>query len=155
MSLFQKLKCHHNKSNNMSIEKNKAAVREFTSVFKNEHNVSGVDHLFAKNFRHNFRVPVRPGLEGYKEIGTVMNSAFPDVVVTEDRLIADENFVVEMSHAAATNAGPYMHYPATNKPINWTEIHVYKFDNDGKIIEHWIEMSMLELLMQINAAKMC
>lgn len=139
----------------MSIEKNKASVREFTKVFKNEHNVNGIDHLFAKDFKHNFRAPVSPGLKGYKEIGTVMNTAFPDVVVKEDRLIADENFVVEMSHAAATHAGPYMHYPATNKPINWTEIHVYKFDKDGKIIEHWIEMSMLELLMQINAAKMC
>ena len=139
----------------MSIEKNKAAVREFTKVFKNEHNVNGIDHLFSKDFKHNFRAPVSPGLKGYKEIGTVMNTAFPDVAVTEDRLIADETFVVEMSRAAATHAGPYMQYPATNKPINWKEIHVYKFDKEGKIIEHWIEMSMLELLIQINAAKLC
>jgi predicted ester cyclase len=139
----------------MSTENNKAAVREFTKVFKNEHNVNGVDHLFAHDFKHNFRVSVSPGLQGYKEIGTVMNTAFPDVVVTEDRLVADENFVVEMSHAIANNTGPYMQYPATNKRITWTEIHVYKFNKEGKIIEHWIEMSMLELLMQINAAKMC
>jgi predicted ester cyclase len=138
----------------MSIEKNKAAIREFTKVFKNEHNVNGVDHLFARDFKHNFRAPVSPGLQGYREIGTVMNTAFPDVVVTEDRLIADDSFVVEMSHAVATNAGPYMQYPATKKKINWNEIHVYKFNKDGKIIEHWIEMSMLELLMQIGAAKM-
>jgi len=139
----------------MSVENNKAAVREFTKVFKNEHNVNGVDHLFAHDFKHNFRVPVSPGLQGYKEIGTVMNIAFPDVVVTEDRLIADEKFVVEMSHATASNSGAYLQYPATNKRIAWTEIHVYKFNKEGKIIEHWIEMSMLELLMQINAAKMC
>ncbi|MBS1600766.1 MAG: ester cyclase [Bacteroidetes bacterium] len=138
----------------MSIEKNKQAIREFTKVFKNEHNVNGVDHLFAKEFKHNFKVPVSPGLQGYKEIGSVMNTAFPDVAVAEDRLIADENFVVEMSHAVATNAGPYMQYPATNRKIKWTEIHVYKFNKDSKIIEHWIEMSMLELMMQIDAAKM-
>ncbi len=30
-------------------------VREFTRVFKNEHDVDGVDHLFARDFRHNFR----------------------------------------------------------------------------------------------------
>jgi predicted ester cyclase len=138
----------------MAKEKNMQAVREFTAVFKNEHNVNGVDHLFAKDFKHNFRAPVSPGLQGYKEIGTVMNTAFPDVVVTEDRLIADESTVVEMSHAVAINAGPYMQYPPTNKKINWTEIHVYKFNQEGKIIEHWIEMSMLELMMQIGAAKM-
>ena len=138
----------------MSIEKNKAAIREFTKIFKNEHNVNGVDHLFANDFKHNFRAPVSPGLQGYKEIGMVMNIAFPDVVVTEDRLIADESIVVEMSHADATNDGPYMHYPATNKKIHWTEIHVYKFNKEGKIIEHWIEMSMLELFIQIGAARM-
>jgi predicted ester cyclase len=138
----------------MNVELNKKAVREFTRVFKNEHNVNGVDHLFAADFKHNFRAPVSPGLKGYKEIGTAMNTAFPDVVVTEDRLIANDEFVVEMSHAVATNAGNYMQYPATNKQINWSEIHVYKFNKDGKIIEHWIEMSMLELMMQIGAAKM-
>src|SRR5580765_803895 len=116
----------------MSKEKNMQAVREFTAIFKNEHNVNGVDHLFAKDFKHNFREPVSPGLQGYKEIVTVMNTAFPDVVVAEDRLIADESTVVEMSHAVATNAGPYMHYPPTNKKINWTEIHVYKFNGEGK-----------------------
>jgi predicted ester cyclase len=134
--------------------KNMQAVREFTKVFKNEHDVNGIDHLFAKDFKHNFRAPVSAGLQGYKEIGTVMNTAFPDVVVTEDRLIADDNTVVEMSHAVATHAGPYMQYPATNKPIRWTEIHVYKFNKEGKVIEHWIEMSMLELFLQIGAAKM-
>ncbi len=138
----------------MSKEQNMTAVREFTKVFKNGHNVNDVDHLFATDFKHNFRAPVSPGFQGYKEIGTMMNTAFPDVVVTEDRLIANDDFVVEMSHAVATNAGPYMQYPATNKKINWNEIHVYKFNNAGKIIEHWIEMSMLELLMQIGAAKM-
>jgi predicted ester cyclase len=133
----------------------KEAVREFTRIFKNQHNVNGVDHLFAEDFKHHFRVSVSPGLKGYKEIGTVMNTAFPDVVVTEDALIAaDRDTVVERSHAVATNTGPYMQYPPTNKKINWTEIHVYKFNPSGKICEHWIEMSMLELLMQIGAAKM-
>lgn len=138
----------------MSIESNKKAVREFTKVFKNEHNVNGIDHLFAPDFKHNFRVQVSPGLKGYKEIGTVMNTAFPDVVVTEEFLVADGNKVVERSRASATNAGPYMHYPPTNRKVNWTEIHIYRFDSNGKICEHWVETSLLELLMQIDAVKM-
>jgi predicted ester cyclase len=138
----------------MNIESMKKAVREFTRIFKNQHNVNGVDHLFAEDFKHHFRVPVSAGLQGYKEIGTVMNTAFPDVIVTEDALIAEVDTVVERSHALATHAGPYMQYPPTNKKINWNEIHVYKFNSSGKICEHWIEMSMLELLMQIGAAKM-
>ena len=63
------------------IEKNKQAVREFTRIFKNGHNVNGIDHLFAPDFKHNFKVPLSPGLKGFKEVGTMMNTAFPDVVV--------------------------------------------------------------------------
>jgi hypothetical protein len=45
-----------------SIENNMKAVRAFTRIFKNEHNVDGVDHLFAQDFQHHFAPPLRPGL---------------------------------------------------------------------------------------------
>ena len=137
-----------------NIERNKKVVREFTRIFKNQHNVDGIDHLFAPDFRHNFKVPLSPGLKGLKEVGVVMNTAFPDVVVTENDMIADERTVVERSSAAATNAGPYMNYPATGKKINWTEIHIYRLNDAGKIMEHWAEISTLELMLQIGAARM-
>ncbi|HVO74806.1 MAG TPA: ester cyclase [Ignavibacteriaceae bacterium] len=134
----------------MSVEKNKEAVREFTKVFKNEHNVDGIDHLFASNFKHNFKMPLKPGLEGYKEIGTIMNSAFPDVKVTEKDLFAADDTVVERSYAQATHKGEFMGIKPTNKKCDWSEIHIYRFDKSGKIIEHWVELSMLELINQLK-----
>jgi len=138
----------------MAKEENIKSVREFTRVFKNQHDVDGIDHLFAKDFKHNFKVPVSPGLKGFKEVGVVMNTAFPDVVVAEDDIIADERTVVERSTATATNAGPYMNFPPTDKKIKWTEIHIYRFNDDGKICEHWVEFSNLELMLQIGVVKM-
>ena len=35
----------------MQEEKNKQVIREFTRIFKNQHNVDGVGHLFDGNFR--------------------------------------------------------------------------------------------------------
>jgi predicted ester cyclase len=131
-------------------DKNKAIVREFTRIFKNQHNVDGIDHLFAANFKHNFALPIGPGLAGFKDIGRMMNTAFPDVVVTEEDMIADENTVVERSSAVATHKGSLMGENATNKQIRWSEIHIYRI-RDGKIVEHWVEMKMLELLKQIGA----
>jgi predicted ester cyclase len=136
--------------NSMSRNINMKAVREFTRVFKNEHNVDGIDHLFAKNFAHHFPPPLRAGLDGLKDVGRMMNHAFPDVVVTEHDLIANETTVVERSSAIATHKGVFNGTPATNKRIRWTEIHIYRFV-DGKIEEHWVEMSMLQLLQQIGA----
>jgi predicted ester cyclase len=134
----------------MQEERNKQVIREFTRVFKNEHNVDGVGHLFDKKFVHHFRMPVPAGFEGLRQVGIMMNGAFPDVLVTEEDLIASGDKVVERSSAAATHKGAMMGSPPTNKKIKWSEIHIYRLQ-DGKIMEHWAEVSMMELLQQIGA----
>jgi predicted ester cyclase len=136
----------------MSSEGNKSAIREFTRVFENQHNVYGIDHLFASDFKHNFPAPLPAGLAGLKGVGRMMNTAFPDVVVTEMDLIASDDTVVERSSAKATNAAPFQGRPASNAPCHWSEMHIYRMRN-GKIAEHWAEVSMLELMTQIGAVK--
>ena len=131
---------------------NKEIVREFTRVFKNQHNVDGINHLFASNFEHHFKPPVRPGLEGFKDVGRMMNTAFPDVVVTEEDLIAADDKVVERSSAVATHRAPLMGEHPTNNRVRWMEIHIYRI-RDGKIAEHWVEWAVLELMKQIGALK--
>jgi predicted ester cyclase len=134
----------------MQEELNKRIVREFTRIFKNEHNVEGIGHLFHNDFTHHFRMPVAPGLEGFQQVGRMMNGAFPDVVVTEEDLIAEGDRVVERSSAIATHNGSLTGENPTNQRIHWTEIHIYGL-RDGKIREHWVEMAMVELLQQIGA----
>ena len=128
--------------------RNKQAIREFTRVFKNEHNVDAVAHLFDRDFTHHFRAPLPSGFAGFREVGLMMNRAFPDVVVTEEDLIASGDKVVERSSAVATHKGSLMGETPTNKRIHWTEIHVYRLQ-DGKIREHWVEMAMMELLRKL------
>ena len=126
---------------------NKQVIREFTKIFKNQHNVNGVSHLFDTNFVHHFRNPLPDGFEGLRQVGIMMNGAFPDVVVTEEDLIASGDKVVERSSAAATHNGALMGAPPTNKRVTWSEIHIYRL-RDGKIAEHWAEIAMMELLQQ-------
>lgn len=136
----------------MHEDRNKQCIREFTRIFKNEHNVNGVGQLFHKDFVHHFRVPLPAGFEGLRQVGIMMNGAFPDVVVTEEDLIASEDKVVERSSAKATHKGALMGAPPTNKTVQWSEIHIYRMQ-DGKIVEHWAEIAMLELLQQIGAVR--
>ena len=135
----------------MQEERNKQIIREFTRIFKNEHDPDRVAHLFdTKNFTHHFRTPVAPGFEGFKQVGYLMNGAFPDVVVTEQDLVAAGDKVVERSTAVGTHKGSMVGEKPTNKRVQWSEIHIYRLQ-DGKILEHWVEMSMLELLQQLEA----
>ena len=103
----------------MSTDRNMEVVREFTRIFKNEHNVDGVDHLFHPEFTHNFRQDVPPGLEGFKVIGRIMNGTFPDVHVTEEDLIAGGDRVVERSSAKATHLGGNLGVAPTERTVDW------------------------------------
>jgi predicted ester cyclase len=147
---FRRVFIHRNKEPTMQEEKNKQVIRQFTRIFKNEHNVDGVAQLFDTGFVHHFRAPVASGFEGLRQVGLMMNGAFPDVVVTEEDLIACGDKVVERSSAVATNKGAMMGAPPTSKKVKWSEIHIYRL-RDGKIAEHWAEVSMMELLQQIGA----
>jgi predicted ester cyclase len=135
----------------MQEDKNKQVIREFTRIFKNEHNVDGVAHLFdTKEFVHHFRDARLPsGFEGLRQVGIMMNRAFPDVVVTENDLIASGDKVVERSSPVATHKGSMMGETASGKTIKWSEIHIYRM-RDGKIVEHWAEIAMMELLQQVG-----
>lgn len=124
-------------------------IREFTRVFKNEHDVDGIDALFAPDFKHNFRMPVAPGLNGFKDIGRMMNAAFPDVVVQEEALLVAGDYVIERSSAHATHLGQFMGIPATGRRVTWSEIHLYRL-RQSHIVEHWVELSTLELLSQVR-----
>lgn len=133
----------------MQEEKNKQVIRDFTRIFKNEHNVDGVGHLFDKNFIHHFRTPLPSGFEGLRQVGIMMNGTFPDVVVTEEDLVASGDRVVERSSAVATHKGSMMGEKPTNKRVAWSEIHIYRLKG-GKVCEHWAEIAMMELLQQIG-----
>jgi predicted ester cyclase len=132
-------------------DRNKQVIREFTRIFKNEHNVDGVAHLFdTKAFVHHFRdTRLSAGFEGLRQVGIMMNGAFPDVVVTEEDLIASGDRVVERSSARATHKGAMMGETPTNKTIQWSEIHIYRLHN-GRVVEHWAEIAMMELLQQVG-----
>jgi predicted ester cyclase len=133
----------------MGDERNKEVIREFTRIFKNEHNVDGAAHLFGATFVHHFRTPMPEGFAGFRQVGLMMNGAFPDVVVTEEDLIASGDKVVERSSAVATHKGSMMGEKSTNKTIKWSEIHIYRLQ-EGKIVEHWAEIAMMELLQQVG-----
>jgi len=78
------------------------------------------------SFKHNFAPPIRSGLAGFKDIGRMMNTAFPNVVVTEEDMIADENRASsEVRRLPPTRIADGR--GGTNKQIHRTEIHIYRF----------------------------
>ncbi len=134
-----------------SPEENKALVRRFSNEFKNRANHGIVDELFAPDFQHHFKDPRLPrGREGMKLLGKLVVNAFPDVQTQIEDLIAESDRVVERTNARATHKGEFNGVPATGRPVNWSEIHVYRIDN-GRVAELWSEIDFLGIMAQLGA----
>jgi predicted ester cyclase len=89
------------------------------------------------------------GPEGQKAIARGIFAAFPDVHVTLDCVIAENDFVAERHTARATHKGEFMGVPATGRSIYWTENHFYRLEN-GRILELWSEWSFQQLMAQLT-----
>ena len=135
----------------MSEEANKATVRRFVEEFKNKANHGIVEELFTPDFVTHLKLPgVPPNREGFRMLGKAVVMAFPDVHATVEDLLADGDKVVERTIARATSKGVFNGIPPTGKPVQWTEIHIYRF-KDGEIAEHWGEIDFLGLMAQLGA----
>jgi predicted ester cyclase len=135
----------------MQAQKNKAVVRRFIEEFKNKASPTVVDELLAVDFVHHFKDPRLPaGREALKILGGMVTSAFPGVHATVEDLLADGDKVVERTTATGVHKGEFNGVPPTDRPVTWTEMHIYRLEN-GKIAELWSEIDFLAILMQIGA----
>jgi len=135
----------------MSLDSHKSVVARFAEEFKNRGNHGIVNELFSDDFQHHFADPRLPaGRDALLGLGAAVVQAFPDVHVTVEALVAEGDLVVERTTARATHQGPFQGVPATGRPVQWTETHVYRL-RDGRIVELWPQIDMLSVLLQIGA----
>jgi predicted SnoaL-like aldol condensation-catalyzing enzyme len=132
-------------------DQNKAVVRKFVEEFKNRGNHDIVDEVYTADFAHHFKDPrLPPGRAAMKLLGKSVVAAFPDVHATIEDLLVDGDRVIERTVAGGTSKGPFNGVPPTGKPVQWTEIHIYRL-KDGKIAELWSEIDFLAILAQLGA----
>jgi len=119
----------------MSIEENKEFIRRYNEVVWNEHDLEkAVEYL--------------GGDESVDHVRQFL-TAFPDVHVTIDDLIAEGDKVVARLHATATNTGPFAGKPPTGKKVEIHSIRIYRIA-DNKIVETWAMQDRLGLMEQMG-----
>ena len=105
----------------------------------NTHDVEAAVALFSED-RHN-------RLRGAFNATT---TAFPDVKITMNEMIAEGNKVVIHWTFTGTHRGEFQRIPATDKAVSWTGIDIYAV-MDGKIVGLTRVGDMLGLLQQLGA----
>lgn len=135
----------------MTVDENKAVVRRFNEItqqFFRDGNVSGLDEVCAPNFvLHGPGMP--PDLAGLKQMVPVFRTAFPDVEVVTEDLVAEGDRVVDRVTVRGTHRGEFMGIPPSGKRFEMQEIHIARIV-DGKIVERWTQFDMFGLLHQIG-----
>lgn len=131
-------------------ERNRTVVARYIEEFKNQQQFLVFPRLFGADFRHHFEFPaLNDRMATFVSVGQNFLSAFPDVHVEVQQLLADGAYVVERNRVSATHRGTFAGMKATGRQVTWTETHIYRL-KDGKIVESWPLVNFERILAQIR-----
>jgi steroid delta-isomerase-like uncharacterized protein len=135
----------------MSAESNKALARRLLDEAFNAGNIDVVDELVTPDFvNHDAALPeavigpdaAKASIQGYR-------SAFPDLRITIEEQIADDQGVVTRWSAKGTHQGDLMGMAPTGKQATVTGITLDRIV-DGRIAESWTNWDTLGMLQQLG-----
>ena len=134
----------------MSTEQNKALFHRFFEELVNESNLALADKLIATDIMDHATPPgLPPNLEGFKQFLGSFLTAFPDIHVKIEDVIAEGDKVVARVTVHGTHKGTFMGIPPTGKQATWTAIHIARV-TDGKMAERWITIDLWDIIQQLG-----
>jgi steroid delta-isomerase-like uncharacterized protein len=92
--------------------------------------------------------PVR-GLVAYQEMVVALRRGFPDLHITVEDCLAEDDRVAARWTANGTHTGEFMGFPPSNRKVMIKGMSMYRIA-DGKIVEGWLNEDSLGILQQIG-----
>lgn len=134
-------------------EANKAMIRRFVDEVWNQQNLDVMGEIFAPEIvSHNPSIEYmygRSNLDILKQGVTDYLTAYPDLHIVLEDMVAEGDLVVEHWTANATHLGTLMGIPPTGRPVTFAGIILYRFA-DGKIVEMWWAWDTMGMMRQIT-----
>ena len=90
------------------------------------------------------------GPEGFIKFFTMMRTAFPDLKVTVDHIVQDDNNLAMAYKIHGTHKGDFMGIAPTGKTFEARGMQIGRYEN-GKIVERWGSSDELGLVKQLGA----
>ena len=126
---------------------NKELEKQIFDELYNKRNVDIIDEMMAPEWVDRHMEKLMPGgnssREGLKQFTLATHRAFPDMEVTIEDMIAEDDKVVVFFSTKGTHTGePFMGMEATGQTM-MSSIMVIDRWADGKIVESWGVMQQL------------
>jgi steroid delta-isomerase-like uncharacterized protein len=134
-------------------EINKNVVRRLFEEVWNKGNLPVTEELFTTNYaHHDASTPdVGRGPESEKKRATLYRTAFPDLRLTIEDIIAEGETVTARWSCQGTHKGDLNGIAPTGKQVTISGISIARFAN-GKMAEGWVTWDALSLMQQLGAA---
>ncbi|MGW1723313.1 ester cyclase [Streptomyces sp. NPDC002306] len=91
-----------------------------------------------------------PGPEGYKAMFGELRTAFPDLHVEVEHLVATDDELAFAYTITGTHLGELRGHPATGRTVSYRGMQISRFDSDGKLVERWGSSDELGMLRQLG-----
>ena len=134
----------------MTSEENKAIVRRLWEI-ASAGDLAAFSEVYAADVvYHEGSGTDRDGLEDLKAYLQAYFTAFPDLQVTVEDMVAEGDKVFSRVRLQGTNTGEMMGMPPTSKPIDIQWLMSISRIADGKIAEEWEIFNQLDMLQQLG-----
>lgn len=137
----------------MLVEENKVTFRRYVEEVWIEEDLDFVDEVFAEKYlsHQSDGSVLERGPEDVKKFVEEYRSAFSDVENTVEDVIGEGDKVVTRWTLRATHTGDFRGIPATGNRITLTGIGIFRFSEEGKVVESWDSMDQLGMMRQLGA----
>jgi steroid delta-isomerase-like uncharacterized protein len=134
-------------------EQNKTNFKRLYEEVFNQGDLDVADELIGANVvEHQQQPGVTPdaaGPELVKQIARFFRSAFPDLHIAVNDLIAEGDRVAARVTISGTHQGEIMGIAPTGKRVEIRSIDIIRFE-DGRAAEHWGETDIMSMMQQLG-----
>ena len=136
----------------MSAE-NKVLMRRWFEEVWNRGRAAAIDEMLAGQAMIHGLGPQAMNVNAFKQFHTQYRSAFPDVRIQVDDVIAEGDKVAVRWSGSGTHQGDSLGFAASGNAVRFTGMTIGRVEN-GKIVEGWNVFDQLGMLQQCGVVNL-
>ncbi len=117
----------------------KTSIRKANEELFNKGNLDYADETFTNDYAEQ-------GPELVKNYVRSLRTAFPDIEVSIEPIIGENNMVAWMRTNTGTHQGEYMGFKPTGKKTSWKDMIFSQYGKEGKVVKEWSTSNLFEVL---------
>ena len=135
----------------MSVEDNKAAVQRMGEEAFNQGNLEVLDELVAQDVVDHDPAPGQAsGREGIKHFVSTLRTAFPDLQLAVENMVAEGDYVAFNYTISGTHQGEFMGIEPTGNRVSVRAMEMVRIAG-GQMVDRWGNTDQVGMLQQLGA----